>query len=511
MRSSLKNIRQLITVLRIFARHDALFPFEAIDFYPIIIKFVKLFHRKNPTKRPGERLVSALSEAGPSFIKLGQTISTRSDIFGEQLTHDLSSLQDQLPPFSFKKVQETIASELEGEISNLFKSFSNKPVAAASIAQVHFATTNEGKEVAVKVLRPNIEESFYKDLDLFTWLAQIIEKSRPEYKRLKLSEVIKTIENSMKIEMDLRLEAAAASELYDNFKNDLDFIIPKIDWTLTSRRVMTAERIKGIPIDDYSAIIEAGLNPNTVFKKLSKISFNQVFRDGFFHADIHPGNIFVTRSGAISAVDFGIMGRLDFATRKYLGQILLAFLNRDYKLAGKLHFKAGWIPSNQSEDLFSQACRAIGEPILDKPQDEISIAQLLGLLFQISETFKMEVQPQLLLLQKTMLVAEGTSRKLAPKANMWLTARPLMENWMRSNLGPEAKVRMTVDTLSNIVEKLPRLIDNIEKSTTIMANGLIKVDPEILKLSQNDYKKSTFVYRTLILLLLIIGGYLGFS
>lgn len=481
MLETLTQIKRFIAIARILARHDALFALEYLKVAPSYVAITKLLSKQNVLGRPGQRLARALNEAGPSFIKFGQALSTRSDLLGEDLAQDLSELQDRLPPFSGAEARQTIERELRGPIDSLFAEFNDVAVAAASIAQVHKAITHDGRNVAVKVLRPDIEHAFHRDMGLFRWIAQLVERTRPDLRRLKPVQMVETIASTVELEMDLRFEAAACAELAENFKNDPDFIVPHVEWTLTAGRVLTTDWVSGCGLDDRDAIIAAGLEPLAILEKASVASFRQIFRDGFFHADVHPGNIFVTKTGQIAAVDFGIMGRLDLQTRKIVGELLLAFLNRDYRRAAEIHFKAGWVPSNQSLDIFTQACRSIGEPILDRPQNEISIAHLLGQLFQITETFEMEAQPQLLLLQKTMLVAEGTARKLCPDANMWFLARPLIENWMIENLGPQARVRDTIINISDALERLPHILDGIEQGAQMMSKGQIKLHPDTLR------------------------------
>ncbi|MBT6094293.1 MAG: 2-polyprenylphenol 6-hydroxylase [Rhodospirillaceae bacterium] len=477
----LKNAGHLLRIARILARHDALFPLEGFGVAPAIVGLAKLISKRNAEGRPGQRLARALNEAGPSFIKMGQALATRSDLLGEELAADLSELQDRLPPFPAAQARATIEAEFDETINDLFAQFDDTPVAAASIAQVHFAVTPDGREVAVKVLRPGIEEAFERDIDLFRWVAGLIEAARPELKRLKPRETIETLAQTVELEMDLRFEAAAAAELAENFEGDDDFIVPEVDWSLTGRRVMVTERLDGIALDDRGALVAAGHDPQDILTKAANATFRQIFRDGFFHADVHPGNLFVTPEGAIGAVDFGIMGRLDLKTRRILADMLLAFMTRDYRRAAEVHFEAGWVPAHRSVDAFTQACRSIAEPILDKPQNEISIARLLGQLFQITETFEMETQPQLLLLQKTMLVAEGTSRRLDPEANIWMLARPLIETWMHENLGPEARVRDAVDGIGEALGRLPRIMDGIEESAGMIADGRVRLHPDTIR------------------------------
>ncbi len=505
MMQALSHIARFIAIARILARHDALFALEYLKVAPGYVALARLVSKRNVAGRPGQRLARALNEAGPSFIKLGQALSTRSDLLGEELAQDLSDLQDRLPPFPGSEARRIIEAELGDPVEDLYQEFENDALAAASIAQVHRAKTHDGRDVAVKVLRPGIEQAFRRDLELFRWVAGLVERTRPDLRRLKPVEMIETIAGTVELEMDLRFEAAAASELAENFEDDPDFVVPEVDWALTAGRVLTTDWVSGCALDDREAIIKAGHDPLDILTKASAASFRQVFRDGFFHADVHPGNMFVTEAGQIAAVDFGIMGRLDLKTRKYVGTLLVAFLNRDYRRAAEIHFTAGWVPKTQSVDNFTQACRSIAEPILDKPQNEISIARLLGQLFQITETFQMEAQPQLLLLQKTMLVAEGTSRKLCPDANMWFLARPLIEAWMIEHLGPEARIRDTVTALSQAAERLPRMMDDMEQGAQRMADGQFKLHPDTIRALQGHTSRRPVLPSLWIIILFLVS------
>ena len=449
----------------------------------------KAMSKRSVPGRPGERLAAALQELGPSFIKIGQALSVRSDLVGEEIADDLSGLQDRLPPFPGLRAREIIAEELGAPMDALFAEFDDKPIAAASIAQVHCALTGDGDEVAVKVLRPGIEEAFARDLDLLTWVAEIAERTQPRLRRLKPLETVRTLRDSVLIEMDLRLEAAAAEELAENFAGDDTFHVPKVDWRRTARRVLTLERIAGIPIDERDEIVAAGHDPEQVVKAAAAAFFKQVFRDGFFHADQHPGNLFIQPDGSIMAVDFGIMGRLDKPTRHYLGEMLLGFLNRDYKRVAEVHFEAGWVPAHKSVQAFNQACRSIAEPILDKPQSEISIARLLRQLFHVTETFEMETQPQLLLLQKTMLVAEGVGRTLYPDMNMWFLAKPLIEDWVEEHIGPDVRLRETVEQVADGLRRLPKMVSDLEKGGSALARGEVKLHPETLRALSGGAKR----------------------
>jgi len=504
---SFRNLRRLFKIARILARHDALFAFEQLKLTPLIVAIARLASNAKAEGRPGQRLARALNEAGPNFIKLGQILSTRSDLLGEEMAADLSKLQDRLPPFPGAEARAIIVAEFGAEIEEMFQSFDDQAIAAASIAQVHFAVTSDGRKVAVKVLRPGIEDALERDLSLLHWLAGLAERARPDLRRLKPRQVIEMLVESVGMELDLRLEAAAGAELKENFSGDTSFVVPEIDWGRTGRRVLTTERLVGIPLDDRNAIIAAGHEPHMIVEKAVYATFKQIFEDGFFHADVHPGNLFVTESGDIGAVDFGIMGRLNLKTRRTLGELLVAFLTRNYRTAAEVHFRAGWIPANRSIDHFTQACRSIGEPILDKPQSEISIARLLGQLFQITETFQMETQPQLLLLQKTMLVAEGTVRTLCPEINMWQIARPLIENWMIKVLGPEARVRDAVSGLAEAAERFPRFLDGLEAGASMIANGQVRLHPDTVQALRGDNKRGGLIV-ILWIGITVLAGYL---
>ena len=491
---TVRNLMRLLRIAHTLARHDALFLLEKLGVAEFVVMAARFVSRRKVEGRPGQRLAAALTEAGPSFIKLGQGLSTRSDLLGEEFAADLSELQDQLPPFDGAQARAAIEKEFGQSVEDLFASFEEKPVAAASIAQVHFAVTTDGREVAVKVLRPRIEEAFAGDLDLFFWVAELVERARPEWRRFKTRESVHTLAETVALEMDLRFEAAAAAELASNFADDPWFHVPAVDWTRTGRRVMTTERISGIPLDDRQAIIEAGHDPELVLQRAGSALFNQVFRDGFFHADLHAGNLFVRDDGGVAAVDFGIMGRLARSDRLYMGELLMAFLTRDFRRAARVHFEAGWVPAHRSEDAFTQACRSIAEPILDRPQSEISIGRLLGQLFQVTDTFEMEVQPQLLLMQKTMLVAEGTARKLSPEANMWILTRPLIEAWMIDNLGPEARIRDAAREMAEAAARLPRLMDNMDQAVSSFAKGGLKLDAETVRALRGDGTRASVHY-----------------
>ena len=422
-----------------------------------------------------------LQALGPSFVKFGQSLATRPDLIGEAAAQELSQLQDRMPPFSAKLARTTIESELALPLESIFTEFNDVPVAAASIAQVHFAVTHTGEPVAVKILRPGIRKDLERDLKFFKSLARVIERLRPSLRRLKLPAAVEVLTESVRVELDLRLEAAAASELGENFKNDIGFKVPKVYWELTAERVVTFSRVEGIRVNDHKALAAAGINPRTVMTNAAEAFFNQVFRDGFFHADLHPGNLFVGPQGEIFAVDFGIMGRVDKKSRIFLADMLLGFLSGNYRQVAEVHFTAGYIPPDQSLENFALACRAIGEPLLGKNLGEISLGRLLGQLFQVTEQFAMETQPQLLLLQKTMIIAEGVGRMLDPTINMWGLAEPLIIDWMKKNRGPEARVLDMALALKRFIEVLPDQLESLSQG--------VKLHPETVKLLALELRK----------------------
>jgi len=484
---------RLLHIARILARHDVLAAFEERHIAPGITWLARLGARRRREGRPGQKLARALVELGPSFIKLGQFLSTRADLLGEEMAADLSELQDRLPPFDGAEARAIVERELGRPIDELFASFDAAPTSAASIAQVHFAVTvapqagaagagedaaslAAGREVAVKVLRPGVEKAFERDLELLYWVAHLVERTQPRLRRLRPVAVVKLFEETVRLEMDLRMEAAAAAELGDNFADDPSYRTPPVDWQRTSRRVLTMGRVGGIPIDDRAALLAAGHDLREVLTKAATIFFNQVFRDGFFHGDQHPGNMSVDRDGAIVAVDFGIMGRLDRPTRTFLAEMLLALLARDYRRLAEIHVEAGYLPSGQAVEVFAQALRSVSEPIFDRPLAEISFAQLLGRLLQVTDNFDMPVQPQLLLLQKNMVMAEGVSRRLDPDLNIWTLAEPLIAEWMRQHRGPQARLRAGTAELARTVEELPALVRNLDAAARTLASGRLRLD-----------------------------------
>jgi len=431
----------------------------------------------------GKKLCNALQEMGTTFIKLGQFLSTRPDIIGENTSKELEKLQDKLPAFDMFQAKNILRQELGHDNYNQIKDLS-QPVAAASIAQVHFANINhldQNKKVAIKILRPNIEKIFNEELDALMLLAYIVQSFIKKIKRLKLVEVVQLLREITNIEMDLRFEAAAANELKENTKNDIGFKVPKIYWNQTSKKVLCLDRIEGISIREVDNLKSLNIDVKKLARDIIQHFLRHAVRDGFFHADMHQGNLFVEKNGDIAPVDFGIMGRLDKNNRKYLAEILYGFIKRDYKKVAEIHFIAGLVPKNASKDEFAQALRSIGEPIFGQTAKNISGGKLLAQLFEVTEKFNMQTQIQLLLLQKTMVVVEGVSRKLDPNTNIWDVSKPILENWLIEVKDPVSKVNEIVNEATEVLKRLPDLpiiMDKANDVMTLMAEG--KLNPNTL-------------------------------
>jgi len=437
------------------------------------------------------RVAGALTSLGPSYIKLGQFLATRADLIGPELAGDLRHLQDKLPPFSMAEARRTIEEQLGGRLEDHFVEF-GPPIAAASIAQVHKAVVIDNgvrRDVAVKVLRPGIEKRFKRDLDSYFFAARQIERFLPPTRRLRPLAVVETLAHSVQIEMDMRLEAAAISEMADNIAKDQTpelgaFRVPGVDWRRTARRVLTLEWIDGIPIGDRAALVAAGHDLKKLGETALRSFLRHAIRDGFFHADMHQGNLLVDRQGRIVAVDFGIMGRLGAKERRFLAEILHGLITRDYHRTAVVHFEADYVPPHQSVELFAQAMRAIGEPIHGRTAREISIADLLGQLFAYTEVFDMETRPELLLLQKTMVVVEGVARSLDPDLNIWTTAEPIARTWVEANLGVAGRLREAgegAELFGKLVAEVPRLLERAESTALAlaeMARGGLRLDEE---------------------------------
>jgi ubiquinone biosynthesis protein len=444
------------------------------------------FQAKGP---PETRLAAALTSLGPSYIKLGQFLATRPDVIGPELAEDLAQLQDNLPPFSMAKSRQSVEQALGGRLADHFAEF-GPAVAAASIAQVHKAVVIDERgrrEVAVKILRPGVERRFRRDLDSYYFAARQIERFYAPSQRLKPVAVVDTLRRTTEIEMDLRLEAAAISEMAENIEGDSDFRVPDVDWQRTARRVLTVEWIDGIPISDHGRLEAAGFNRKALGLTLMRAFLKHAMRDGFFHADMHQGNLFVDHEGRVVAVDFGIMGRLGAKERRFLAEILYGLITRDYQRAAQVHFWAGYVPPHHPVEVFAQALRAIGEPIHGRTAEEISMADLLGQLFAYTEVFDMQTRPELILLQKTMVVVEGVARGLDPGLNMWTAAEPIARQWIEENLGPIGRLREAgegASAIGKVLADLPALLTQGQTTAVAlaeMARSGFRLDEETVR------------------------------
>jgi len=473
-------------IARTLARHDALVPREYLDAMPPSLKFARFVLGFGPTKDkdlpPGQRLSRALENLGPAHIKLGQVLATRPDLVGDDIAHALEHLQDSLPPFPTAQSKAVIESEFGKPLEMMFSVF-GEPVAAASIAQVHKAETAEDppRAVAVKVLRPGIEKEFARDLSALGLFARVAERVSKEARRLRPVAVVEALAVSVALELDLRMEGAAASELAERTKGDTDFRVPAIDWNRTSERVLTTEWIRGASVRDPAALEAAGHDPRRIARIVLRSFILQSLRDGFFHADMHPGNLFVDEQGRLVAVDFGIMGRLDTAMRRFMAETLAGFLARDYERVAQVHYDVGFVPPHHPLQTFAQALRAIGEPIFGRPANEVSMAKLLQQLFDTTRRFDMRAQPQLVLMQKTMMVVEGVARGLDPEFDIWEASRPTVERWMIEQMGPEARLRDMgegVTALGRLARDLPQLLRNAESISSMLADGGLRLHPD---------------------------------
>ena len=404
----------------------------------------------------------ALTALGPAYIKFGQVLSTRPDVVGDELAKQLTVLQDKLPPFSTEIAKQSIAQELGENADVIFSDFS-PAVAAASIAQVHRATLRQsGEEVAVKVLRPDIERAFRTDLDAFFLAARIVEVLSPASRRLRPMDVITHFESVVFGELDLRLESSAASEFAANTAKDDGFTLPVIKWPYSSRRVMTMSWAEGVPMGDNAAIDAAGHDRQALSTRVLQLFLSHALRDGYFHADMHQGNMKVAPNGDIIAYDFGIMGHIDEYTRRVYAEILFGFIRKDFKRVAEVHFEAGYVPADKDVDEFARALRAVGEPIFGMDADKISMARLLSYLFEVTERFGMETRTELILLQRTMVVVEGVARSLNPQMNIWKTAQPVVEDYIKKSIGPQAVLRdlsNTAQVLARFGPRLPALVE----------------------------------------------------
>jgi ubiquinone biosynthesis protein len=489
--SALSHLTRLARAGFVFAREGV---FALVDTRPLplpaktAIALARLIER--PTAKDGSsRLAAALTKLGPTYVKLGQFLATRPDVVGKAIARDLESLQDKMAPFPQSEAEAVVAAAFGKPVADVYVSF-GPAVAAASIAQVHRAEVAQqgvNKPMAVKILRPNIERRFKSDLDAFFYAARKAESLSIEAERLRPVEAVATLARSVTMEMDFRLEAAALSEMAENTRADLDFRVPTVDWDRTAREVLTLEWIDGTPLNDCAALEARGLDLPALGHTVLQSFLRHALRDGFFHADMHPGNLFVDDDGRLVAVDFGIMGRLGPKERRFLAEILFGFITRDYQRTAQVHFDAGYVPRHHSVDSFAQAIRAIGEPIHNRTAEDISMAKLLMLLFEITGLFDMRMRPELLLLQKTMVVVEGVARTLDPKLDMWSVSEPVVREWIERNLGPVGKLEDVAEGAGEIgrfVAQVPALLSRaatlIDQLDDITRDGLV-LSPETVE------------------------------
>lgn len=446
----------------------------------------RLARRSSRQSERAVRLAKAVERLGPSYVKLCQFLATRPDVVGHSLAKDLSLLQDRMETFDVSVAKQRVTDAIGVPVEELYTRFDG-PIAAASIAQVHPAEVSDDtgrREVAVKVVRPGIRQRFYQDLDSFYLVAEMSERLVPASRRLKPVEIARTLEQTTKIEMDMRLEAAALSELAENTRDDPGFRVPAVDWQRTGRDVITMEWVDGIKISEIDQLKAAGHDPLHLADVLIQSFLRHTLRDGFFHADMHQGNLFVDKDGTIVAVDMGIVGRLGKKERRFLAEILYGFIRRDYQRVAEVHFEAGYVPSHHDVTSFAQAIRAIGEPIHGQSAETISMAKLLTLLFEVTELFDMATRPELIMLQKTMVVVEGVSRLLNPKFNMWKASEPVVGDWIARNLGPNrilVDVKDGLQAAARLAEQAPELAaraENLSHELDKMSRDGLRFDSE---------------------------------
>jgi ubiquinone biosynthesis protein len=483
----LKRVFKLFQIARKLSTSGAIDTINEVHQIPVSINLffslISIGSKNNNLenkKNPGEKLCIALQGMGTTFIKLGQFLATRPDIIGEEMAKDLEKLQDKVPAFELYEAKKVIKKEIgEKQYQNIIEI--GEPIAAASIAQVHFAkikNENQEKQVAIKILRPDIEQLFNEELDALMLFAYIVENTVSKARRLKLVEVVHLLREITNIEMDLRFEAAAANELYENTKLDKGFNVPKIYWNYTTKKILTLDKVNGVSIREQVELEKQGINLKHLAENLIQHFLKQAVRDGFFHGDMHQGNLFVDPKGNIVPVDFGIMGRLDKNNRKFLAEILYGFIQRDYVKVAEVHFQAGLVPQNASKDEFAQALRSVGEPIFGQSIKDISGGNLLAQLFEITEKFNMATQPPLLLLQKTMVVVEGVARKLYPETNIWEVSKPVLEDWLKNLKGPKSTINTALNTSAEIIKRIPDfpgLMDKAEYALKLVAEGKLNL------------------------------------
>lgn len=488
----IKGIRhswRMLRVLLILSRHRALFfmpqlrakmpTLGVVQFLLTLIAPPKAGMRKLSV---GQRLVLALTKLGPAYIKLGQTLATRPDMVGEEMANDLATLQDKLPALPFDKIIVPLENALGGSLSDFYQTFEKEAVAAASIAQVHKATTIDGRTVAVKILRPGIRQDMARDIEAFHYFARLVDKLLPRVRRLRPRKVVALMERTIRHELDLTFEGRSADQLRANMADQPHYRVPTIDWDRTSSDVLTLEWIDAIPLRDHAALDAAGIDRKALSARMITLFLTQAIRDGFFHGDLHQGNFFVDPDGTLVPIDFGIMGRLDKDTRTYLAKILWGFQQQDYYRVADVHFEAGYVPMDQDREAFAAALKAISEPIFQKAIEDISFGTLMQQLMATTERFQMQTQPQLLILQRTMVMAEGLALHLDKQANMWELSRPTLKKWVMEELKQENALLWLLQYLYEMLQKLLKNApDLLRQFISLIRSLLDKLMPQAPK------------------------------
>jgi ubiquinone biosynthesis protein len=460
----------------------------------LVFWWSKIFFWRRFTEPRAVRLRRALESLGPIFIKFGQMLSTRRDLLPSDLADELARLQDRVPPFPTEQAVALLEAFYGRPVDEVFRHFERTPTASASVAQVHFAALPDGTEVAVKVLRPGIWKVIAHDLDLLEVGAALLERAWPESRRLKPREVVAEFSKFLRDELDLMREAANCAQLRRNFKNSTLLLVPEVYWDWCGSGVMVMERMQGTPISQIPALLEQGIDLKALSRAGVEIFFTQVFRDGFFHADMHPGNIFVHRDGRYVALDFGIMGTLSDEDKDYLARNFLGFFKRDYRKVAMAHIEAGWVPANTRVDEFEAAIRTVCEPIFDRPLKDISFGKTLLRLFQAARRFEVEVQPQLVLLQKTLLNIEGLGRQLDPDLDLWKTAKPFLERWMQEQIGWRALLREVKNEAPGWAAILPRLPRLAHQALADSGQQHATLQTRLDEISRRQQRNACFVW-----------------